>query len=226
MSSRQICPACTHRENGIINLECIICDGVGIIHLGDAALTHYTPETIAEAISITLEAAARLGETETSLTDDRQKPIRVALLELREAGILDPETTTLTRAMASKTRANHPAKAIAAEVLQEPILTIDTVLPTAPVHECEVTDKPGRRGLPVLSRTGHPSSLARVTDPADPFGDTPTIVRARRRKKRQAADLAAAARLVPHSRIPYRGKHREAIGQLELPVIGHLAAAA
>lgn len=216
MSSRQICPACRHRENGIIETTCIVCDGVGVIYLGDAALTIYTPEVIAEAITITLEAAARLGDTETHLADDRLLPVRAALLDLRDAGVLDAETTTLTRAMASKAGAEHPAKAIAAEVLQEPILTIDTVLPDAAVHEYDWTDRPGVRGLPVLSKTGHPSSLARLTDPADPFADTAAVVRARHRKRRQGQDLAAAVKQVPAERIPYRGRKRAATGQLEL----------
>lgn len=216
MSSRQICPACRHRENGVIETTCIVCDGIGIIYLADAALTIYPAQVVAEAVTITLEAAARLGDTETSLTDDRLKPVRAALIELRDAGILDAETTTLTRALASKAGAAHPAKALAVEVLQEPILTIDTVLPFAKPHEYEWTDRPGARGLPVLSRAGHPSSLARLTDPADPFADTATTVRQRHRKRREAHDLAEAVRQVPHERIPYRGRKRAAEGQLEL----------
>lgn len=216
MSSRQLCPACIHRENGVIETTCIVCDGVGIIYLGDPALTIYPTEVVAEAVAITLEAAARLGDTETSLTDDRLKPVRAALLELRDAGILDAETTTLTRAMASKAGAEHPAKALAAEVLQEPILTIDTVLPTADCHEYDLGDRPGARGLPVVSRNGHPSSLARLTDPADPMADTAATVRQRRRKRREGHDLAEAVRQVDHMRIPYRGRNRVSEGQLEL----------
>ena len=216
MSSRQLCPACIHRENGIINTACIVCDGKGHLYLSDTALSIYHPETVAEAITITLEAAARLGDSSPFLSGDRLLPVREALLQLRDTGILDAECTTLTRAMASKGRTSHPAKAIAAEVLQEPILTIDTVLPTAEPHVYEYGDKPGKRGLPVMSRNGHPSSLARVTDPADPFADTPATVRRRHRKTREAHDLAAAVKLVPHMRVPYKGRKRRCDNQLAL----------
>ncbi|GAB3191790.1 hypothetical protein [Nesterenkonia suensis] len=196
MTSRQLCPACTHRENHLIDPDCLICDGVGIIYLGDPALTIYPAEVVAEAVTITLEAAARLGDTTGTLSDDRQAHLRAALLDLRDAGLLDSETTTLTRAMASKTGARNPAVALAAEVIQEPISGLDQLLPHAEPHQYAESDRPGRRGTPVLSANGHPSHLARVCDPRDPTLDTPADVRRRRRKARQARVLSEAAREV------------------------------
>lgn len=94
------CPVCKRRAHGVISPGRVICDGVGIIDLGDPALTIYHPKTVAEAVSVTLEEAGAM-----QLSGDRPDPeavaaVRKAMLSLRDLGILDAETTTLTRAMA------------------------------------------------------------------------------------------------------------------------------
>lgn len=214
MSSRQLCPACSHREARLVDPHCLICDGTGVMWLGDAAPTLYPADVVAKAEDITLEAAARLGDTGGTLSDDRLNHLRAALLALRDAGILDAECTTLTQVMASKTSAAHPAVALAAEVLQEPILPLDTVLARAAPYEYTEDDRPGQRGLPVLSQNGHPSHLARLCDPRDPYMDTPADVRRRRRAKRQGAVLAEAVKHL--AALPYRGRNRQPAGQLKL----------
>lgn len=193
MYSRQLCPACSYRENHLIDTDCIVCDGIGILYLGDAALTCYPAEIVAQAVTITLEAAARLGDTAGTLSDDRQAKLREALTRLRTAGILDAETTTLSRAMASKTGTGRPAVALASEIIQDPIIGLDELLPQAQRFHYDEQDKPGRRGTPLLSADGHPSHLARVCDPRDPTMETGEDVRRRRRKTRQATVLSHAA---------------------------------
>lgn len=193
MSSRQLCPACAYRENHLIDTDCLVCDGIGILYLGDPALTVYPAEVVAQAVTITLEAAARLGDTTGTLSDDRQTKLREALTRLRTAGILDAETTTLSRAMASKTGTGRPAVALASEIIQDPIIGLDELLPQAQRFTYAEEDKPGRRGTPLMSADGHPSHLARVCDPRDPTMETGEDVRRRRRKTRQATVLSHAA---------------------------------
>lgn len=53
--------------------------------------------------------------------------------------------------------------------------------------------RPNSRGTPVLSASGHPSSLARVVDPADELGDTSVVIRTRRTRAFQALALVNAA---------------------------------
>jgi len=214
VSSRQLCPACSQREARLIDPHCLICDGTGIMWLGDPALTLYPAAVVAEAVDITLEAAARLGDTGGTLSDDRLNHVRAALLALRDAGVLDPECTTLTHATAPMTRAKCSAVELAEGVLQEPILPLDSVLARAAPYEYSEDDRPGQRGLPVLSQNGHPSHLARLCDPRDPYMDTPADVRRRRRKNRQGTVLAEAVKHM--AALPYRGRNRQTVGQLEL----------
>lgn len=109
ISSRMQCPVCQRRAHGVVSPGCIICDGIGMIYLGDPALTIYHPKTVAEAVTLTLEEAGAM-----QISGDRPDPeavaaVRKAMLRLRGAGVLDAETTTLTRAMAYRAEEVDPA---------------------------------------------------------------------------------------------------------------------
>ena len=105
------CPVCQRRAHGVVSPGCVICDGIGIgiVYLGDPALTIYPPKTVAEAVTVTLEDTGAM-----QINGDRPDPevvaaVRKEMLRLRGAGVLDAETTTLTRAMAYRADEVGPA---------------------------------------------------------------------------------------------------------------------
>lgn len=60
-SSWRTCPACARREAGLIDPECIVCAGDGRLELGPLALHRRTPQVVARAVEMNLEATARLA---------------------------------------------------------------------------------------------------------------------------------------------------------------------
>lgn len=169
-----------------------MCDGHGTLKLGEAALHHYHPRVIGEAIVLTFEAYARHADQQHTLSDDRLTATRAALTALRDAGLID-NARPLPAALARHRADPDPAPLLAATITQQPLPGIDRALAHADHYDYPADARPGVRGLPVLSRSGHPSSLARITDPADPHRNTATVHLERSRDASAARRLAGIA---------------------------------
>lgn len=202
---RRLCPACTTRRNTLVDPECIICEGSGFIVLGDAALSIYSPDVVAEAVHLALEAAARDADRQLSLSDDRTAPVRVVLVRLRDAGIItehhQPTAPTPLRPRVRKRKRNAAGQyaieatpsELAQQFVQGELLPLDAALAAAPCYEYAEHERPNARGLPVLSANGHPSSLSRVADPMEPGSDTRAECRSRYADHQHALALVTAA---------------------------------
>ncbi|GAA1807183.1 hypothetical protein [Nesterenkonia flava] len=147
---------------------------------------------LGEAILLALEAKARVVDLDGTLSDHRAQAIFDALDQLRAVGILE-DTAPMPAALTTPAH-DDPAPWLAAETVQEVITGLDRILATAARYEPQPGERPRQRGLPVLSKHGHPSSLARVTDPASPFGDTAADLERRRRDHRAAEQLVTVVR--------------------------------
>ncbi|WNO25881.1 hypothetical protein SEA_ALTADENA_59 [Arthrobacter phage Altadena] len=191
----RLCPACLARKARLVAPDCPVCAGAGVLRLGPAALRIHAPEVVSRASAIVLEAVSRRAEEIAAPGDDLVPAVRAAVGVLVEAGILaGPEGGLLPPSPGAGTTAS-PAT-LAASASPVPVLPIDWVLTEAPAYYYAGTDRPGARGLPVLSDDGHPSHLARITSPAEPGASTAEAVAGRAATARHAATLAAAA---PHT---------------------------
>ena len=87
MASRT-CPACQRRYAGLIDPECVICGGRGVLGLGAAALHKQEPPAVARAIEVYLEAAARAAQQHLPIGDERREALAAAVDELRHGGLI------------------------------------------------------------------------------------------------------------------------------------------
>lgn len=192
---RMLCPACAMRADGAITPDCPVCSGAGRLTLGMAGLALHGPEVTRRAIRLILEAAARHADTTLALGDDRANPIRQAVAQLQEVGLLAQPGATLTphphlvpHRVGKQARDN--AIHVACQHTQLTLFDVNAI--DAPAHPYGPRDRPNLRGLPVLSATGRLSSLAHVCDPADPLTDTQDTV-AHQHNITHAARILAAA---------------------------------
>lgn len=198
----RLCPACSTRYTQLIDPECVICDGAGILRLAPAALSLYDAAIVSQAVHLALEAAARTVDTTTTLTDDRVPPVRAAVQQLVTAGLLvainyRPRPLPVTRLPRKRTAAGQYAfeatpEQLAAQYAGADILPLDEALASAPPFTYTEDDRPHARGLPVLSANWHPSHLARLADPAEPGTNTMLECRGRARDTQHAHALQQA----------------------------------
>lgn len=204
---RRLCPACTARRNTLVDPECVICEGTGILPLGEAALSIYSPDVVAEAVHLALEAAAREADQQLTLSDDRDAPLRHAVVLLHDAGIIGrQEHTAPPVPPAPRPKRIRPRKRdtagqyvievtpseLAQQAVQTELLPLDISLCGAPLYTYTEHERPNARGLPVLSANGHPSHLARLADPTEAGSDTRAECRMRRADHRHAVALVEA----------------------------------
>lgn len=155
--------------------------------LAPEAVDDYGPETTSRAVSIALEAVARHHDDPKGLRGAGIVALRAAVATLRASGILKGATF-----LGRVPRPSSGAKAVTvAMTLGVPINPTDWILPDAAPYRYKAGDRPGARGLPLLSDDGHPSHLARIVDPADPI-DTPTTADVYRRDREHRAALVLA----------------------------------
>lgn len=66
----KICPSCSRRFAGLVDPDCIICQGRGLLLLGAAAVEQHGAEQVSLAVEIVLEKLARhsLAEPQTPLS--------------------------------------------------------------------------------------------------------------------------------------------------------------
>lgn len=210
----RICPACQHRHAQLVDPDCPVCDGSGVIRLGSGALSIYDPATVATAAAIALEASARAADQSLTLTDDRVRPVRESVNMLIAAGVLagppraprPPRVRPRRRNTNGRYAPETTPTALARQCVQATILDIDAILIAAPHFLYEETDRPNARGLPLLAASGHPSHLARITDPETPGADTYLTVRKRHREEIDARVLVAAAPLAATARRARKGR--------------------
>ena len=189
------CPSCSKRHAQLISSTCPVCKGFGTVTLGAAALSLHEPATVATAVEIAIEAAARTIDQNLTLSDDRHAPLREVMTMLCDSGIVDHAGTRKTAHKVRHLRlVTDDSVAVEAAATYIPTVTPrDAVLALAPAYVYAEHERPNARGLPVMSNAGHPSHLARITDPMTPGNDTAETARQRRQQARSATILVAAA---------------------------------
>ena len=65
----RVCPACSATVSGIVDEECAICNGSGILLLGPAALDIYDPPTVSRAVTLAFKETRDVASTITMLRD-------------------------------------------------------------------------------------------------------------------------------------------------------------
>lgn len=199
---RRTCPACARRFAGLVDPDCPVCDGIGVLSLGAAALANATPPAVARAVELYLEACARRARRTMPLARLREA-LEASVDELRTAGVL-----------AHNLEAGHPAHRRAADQARD-VDELDALriargrLTAIRLAGVEVTDvdraalaptatttldnaRPTVGAVPVLSRAGHRSQLARAADPIHPLDNVVDLDLAHRSDAHRARVLAGA----------------------------------
>jgi len=184
----RLCPACIHRRARVVDPDCLVCGGAGVLALGKAE-DLAGPVEASYAVAIVLEATARDVETRhagdpRAVQREAPRAVRGALQTMRQRGLL---------AGTPRSVATGDGTALAQEVAPVPIRPMDWTLIDAQSYAYHYGDRPLSRGMPVLSADGHPSHLARLADPADPLTPTTQDAQQRASSRRTGAVLAAAA---------------------------------
>lgn len=191
-SVKRLCPACAVQRGMLITPDCLICHGAGLLTLGPAALAAAPARTVAVAITIALESAARVADRTIPLGHNRTAPVVKAMEILERAGVVHV-TGTPSRKLATGAipLVNPSASTIAQNLTGLPNTALDLKLSEAPPYRYTEYDRPNARGLPVLSAGGFASHFARLIDPAEAGGDTIKAVRERNREELRAGVLLA-----------------------------------
>lgn len=198
----------------IITQDCAVCSGDGMLHLHPAAVGLYTAPVVAEAVRISLEAAARSIDDGTLLSFPQADMLADKVSDLVTGRLIYfPEPASAAPAMPEPVLApvvsiRRPRRGKLAPAPDQPLLTewltpielaaelgaipMDAILIDADPIPYRPEDRPLMRGLPVLSAAGHPSSLARICDPVDQLLSTRSVVASTKTTQRQATVLVTA----------------------------------
>lgn len=194
---RQTCPLCRRRTTGVVDPDCIVCEGIGVIGLGTYGIVHHGADVTGRAVELYLEAAAREATTDLPIGQPRLNALHAAVTRLRDLGVITAplgvtEPSTLGDPLPTHTL--EAAAARAAFLMGATVTPSDAANTTAPPIRYNPDDRPRATGLlPTTSQAGYPSALARVGDPTDALGpDTRAHVYADQAAQRQAHVLASA----------------------------------
>jgi hypothetical protein len=198
--TKRVCPACARRTSELVEPSCPVCRGAGVITLHPAAVEVYGPEAASEAVLVALEASARMLDTPGMKHADKTKELAKRVLTLAAGRLIDCPPELPFRRGATILPEDPTPEDIAAYHGDDLPEDFDHVVALGIRYEYESTDRPLSRGKPVLSASGHPSSLARLVDPVDEYRDTGDIVRERRLRSFQAITMATAAKHVGRRR--------------------------
>lgn len=158
-----LCPGCAHRIAHIIALDCPACAGAGLLQLHPAALELYDAESVAQAVTIALEAIARNIDETTTPVDARADLLADQVSELvaaRPVYVADDPGRGLEVERAALHAPDYEQETVdtfelISEFSTEPM---DAVLAAAEPYENGAEDRPMMRGLPVTPEAGHPSA--------------------------------------------------------------------
>lgn len=192
---RRTCPACARRYAGLIEPDCPVCTGTGVLGLGAAALATIPPGAVARAVELYLEVSARTAVTRLPYAD-RRDALEGAVLELRLTGILTTIADTGTPAHAGATEPTRRELDRTAHDLtrrlRRPATPEDTRRLEAAPAELEDA-RPAGAVLATASANGHRARLAVVADPIDPLGPNLLDLEAERMALEHAARVTAQA---------------------------------
>lgn len=195
--SRRACPACSRRYAGLIPADCPVCDGIGILALGNAALSRHNPAAVARAVELYLEHAAHRAARDLPYAQ-RRAALELAVTELRTAGVLatiadtgTPATPAQPDDAQARSLAERDAYTVATDLNARPTTAVLNALAasTIPLTAC----RPGTHVLAIASANGHPAQLARAADPIDPLGPDLLELAAERRTTEHAGRVLASA---------------------------------
>lgn len=181
------CPACTLRPAAIIAPDCAVCGGHGVLELGERATREYDGPTVSAAIALALENVARTIDTRPDARNVDPRPaITKVLTQLQRAGILTPPKAPapVTSEATGTKRTN--AVALVHHATGRNVDHTDQLMIRAHPYPYSFRDRPGARGLPLMSANFHPSSLARILDPFPFENDTMTEVATRQKRRYDA----------------------------------------
>ncbi len=184
----------------LVEPDCPICAGAGVLELGRPALSIHHPDVVADAIELALEAAARASMTATPAT--AQAALRDRVAALRTAGLI-AKTGTPT-APATGAPPGRPsgfldchtqARQLADTLPGAETAAGDRAHLDAPPIDWTPYERPlDVGGIPGFSCGGYICAIARATDPYDPLQtDTRIITGVRRKRRYDATALATAA---------------------------------
>lgn len=208
-SPRRTCPACQRRYAGLVANDCPVCQGIGVLSLGAAALAHYEPAAVARAIDLYLENAAHQAINRLPL-GERREALEVATDELRIAGVL-ASTDTLARAprhtipdAEAATVTELEAYRVTGELGRPATRAVLSSL-AAPQVDDLAPHRPRNGRVPTASLNGHLAAIAVIADPIDPIGpDVAQLAETQRVDTYRARVIAAAVPQAVHKRTTHR----------------------
>lgn len=181
------CPLCTLRPAAIIDPECLICAGHGTLELGRASMREYDAATVSTAVHLALETAARSIDKRADSRNVDPKPVlEKTLAQLYRAGLLTPPKAPAPTTPESTGKKSGSCSALAHRATGRMPDMTDQLMVRAHPYPYRFTDRPGARGLPLMSANFHPSSLARIGNPF-PFDHDTTVELTTRHKRRYDA---------------------------------------
>lgn len=198
--TRRTCPVCPRRYAGLVDADCPVCQGVGVLALGAAALYRADAAAVARAVEFYLEAATREAAGQYPPGELRRDCLALAADRLRVAGLIgdpigvaDPEDHHDDTEGPARRIADYEAARLVAEVGGE-VRPQDRANLDAEQVLYGPDDRPRAAGLlPRVSADGWPSQAAMAADPVDALGpSTRAQVYARQTKDRAATVLVAA----------------------------------
>lgn len=198
LAPRRTCPACSRRYAGLVADECPVCQGLGVLALGAAALHHYEAPAVARAAELYLEHAAQEA-TRTLTLGDRRQALEAATDELRVAGVLAGPMDTYTRApvhvsadVEATDTLERRAVDQARQLGRQPTRLVVAALAAKPVPDL-APHRPRNGNVPTASLNGHLAAVAVIADPIDPIGPDVAQLEERQRVDNYRARVIAAA---------------------------------
>lgn len=198
---RRTCPACARRYAGLVDPDCPVCQGLGVLNLGAAALHNFDPAPVARAVELYIETRAQRVRQELPLGQHRDA-LEAAVDELRLAGVLSSTADASGRPAHARQPVDSASARVAeldayraARTLGTPVSTRVTRSLDAPLIPLEAA-RPRDGRPPQASATGHRSATATIADPIDPIGpDSGELELALRTATHSARVIAAAVPL-------------------------------
>lgn len=182
----RVCPLCTLRPAAIIDPACYVCAGHGVLELGHA-IREYDGPTVSTALALALEGAARDIDKRTDARNVDPKPhLEKTIAKLVRAGLLTPPKAPAPVTPDATGKRSGSCSALAHRATGRMPDMTDQLMIRAHPYPYRHTDRPGARGLPLMSANFHPSSLARIGNPFPFDHDTTTELTARQKRRYDA----------------------------------------